>query len=609
MNLRAPDDAPGPDRHSSPGRPDVTANGVFICPNHREDKRGRLGQLNTMSFGEMWGTADTAMVGPRRDCAFFCARHDATLAIGRVGSGSELTTTSAPSCEVMRIAVVGAGPAGLTSARQALAQGHGVTVYEKHAAAGGVWSPGSGGACPSVRMQSSRMSFPFSGFPPLAADDLRSLHQVHEYLASYAAAFGVPGVTRLRHRAVRVARKDGGDCQATACPAGNPGAAATEDYDAVLVAQGELWRPRRPSGPPLAGIRALTAKDYRVPEVFRGQRGLVVGGGVSGADIASATSGHAAAVDRPVRRRALFLPRQRPLCTVIVPTYNRSGLLRHTLDALVRQTLGTRRFEVIVVDDGSSDDTTEVVADYSGQLNVSYYFQPDQGYRVAAVRNLGVRHARAPICVFVDSGVILHSGALDAYLRTHQQAARPVAVIGYVYCFNEDNEDGEEILAAIDFGNPDATMASLGAQGKWLDIREEFYAKYGDDFADLPAPWPVYWACNVSVETSQLIDAGMFDEWFRTWGAEDLDVSYRLHRRGVRFVLCREACSIHVPHPKSHRSNMQSVVANYHYFAAKYGTPITRLVIDHHVFAINDVIREKNLPDCADYLAGRSGPQ
>jgi glycosyltransferase involved in cell wall biosynthesis len=300
---------------------------------------------------------------------------------------------------------------------------------------------------------------------------------------------------------------------------------------------------------------------------------------------------------------------RRPLCTVIVPTYNRSALLRHTLDALVRQSLGTGRFEVIVVDDGSSDDTAEVVAGYSSRLNVAYYFQPDEGYRLSAARNLGVRHARAPICVFVDSGVILHSGALDAYLRTHRQAARPVAVIGYVYCFNEDNEDGEEILAAIDFGDPDATMAGLGAQGRWLDIREEFYAKYGDDFADLPAPWPVYWTGNVSAETAQLIDAGMFDEWFRTWGVEDVDLSYRLHRRGVRFVLCREACSIHVPHPKSHVTNLESVTANYRYFAAKYRTPITRLLIDHHVFVINDIIREKNLPDCADFLARRSSTQ
>jgi glycosyltransferase involved in cell wall biosynthesis len=343
---------------------------------------------------------------------------------------------------------------------------------------------------------------------------------------------------------------------------------------------------------------------------FKG--GILLGGSVTGVSAAAFGYGGVFFVSAGVAGLAALLlglytvVGERLLCTVIVPTYNRSELLRHTLDSLARQTLGTGRFEVIVADDGSSDDTAEVVASYSGRLDVSYYFQPDEGYRVAAARNLGIRHARAPICVFVDSGVILRSGALAAYVQTHQRATRPVAVCGYVYCFNEDNEDGAEILAAIDYDDPDATMASLREQGKWLDIREEFYAKYGDDFADLPAPWLVYWTCNVSAETSQLIDAGMFDEAFRCWGAEDVDLSYRLHRRGVRFVLCREASAMHVPHSKSFTDNMRSVASNYRYIAAKYGTPITQLVVGNHFFLINDIIREKNLPDCAGYLAARS---
>jgi glycosyltransferase involved in cell wall biosynthesis/predicted MFS family arabinose efflux permease len=345
---------------------------------------------------------------------------------------------------------------------------------------------------------------------------------------------------------------------------------------------------------------------------FKG--GILLGGSVTG--ISAAALGYRGVffVSAGVAGLAVLLlglytaAGERLLCTVIVPTYNRSGLLRHTLDSLARQTLGTGRFEVIVADDGSSDDTAEVVVGYSDRLDVSYHFQPDEGYRLAAARNLGIRHARAPICVFVDSGVILHSGALAAYIQTHQRATGPVAIVGYVYCFNEDNEDGAEILAAIDYDDPDATMASLGEQGKWLDIREEFYAKYGDDFADLPAPWLVHWGCNLSVETSQLIDAGLYDEAFRCWGGEDVDLNYRLHRRGVRFVLCREASSIHVPHPKSYTENMRSVASNYRYFAAKYGTPITQLVVDNHFFIINDIIREQNLPDCADYLAARSEP-
>lgn len=343
---------------------------------------------------------------------------------------------------------------------------------------------------------------------------------------------------------------------------------------------------------------------------FKG--GILVGGSVAGVSAEMFGYGGVFFVCAGVACLAVILlglyalRGERLQCTVIVPTYNRSGLLRLTLDSLARQTLGLGRFEVIVADDGSSDDTAEVVEGYADRLDVSYYFQPDEGYRAAAARNIGIRHARASVCVFVDSGVILHSGALDAYVRAHKNADQPVAVCGYVYCFNEGNEDAEEILAALDYDDPDATMADLREQGKWLDIREEFYAKYGDDFADLPAPWLVYWTCNVSAETASLEAAGLFDEAFDRWGGEDLDLSYRLHRRGVRFELCRAASAIHVPHSKDYSENMEAAAVNYRYFAGKYGTPITHLLIDSHYCAINDIIRDRHLPDCGDYLAARS---
>jgi MoaA/NifB/PqqE/SkfB family radical SAM enzyme len=69
-------------------RTTVTPNGVYICPYHRGDERGRLGEVSTMSFGQMWASADTTIIDPRRDCRFFCARHEANLAIGRLGTDS-----------------------------------------------------------------------------------------------------------------------------------------------------------------------------------------------------------------------------------------------------------------------------------------------------------------------------------------------------------------------------------------------------------------------------------------------------------------------------------------------------------------------------------------
>ncbi|MBQ0986850.1 NAD(P)-binding domain-containing protein [Streptomyces sp. F63] len=214
-----------------------------------------------------------------------------------------------------RIAVIGAGPAGLTSAKQALAEGHEVVVYEKNADLGGIWDPASGGAYPGVRMQSSRMSFPFSDFPPRGVDDFPTLPQMHAYLRSYAEAFGVLPVCRFGHRVVRVAREADG-WRVTARREGPEQEAAgargsSEVFDAVMVASGELWEPRLPESlpDPAAPVRVRTPKSYRGAADFAGRRVLVVGGGVSGADIAAELSDTSARVDWSVRGRALFLPR------------------------------------------------------------------------------------------------------------------------------------------------------------------------------------------------------------------------------------------------------------------------------------------------------------
>lgn len=207
----------------------------------------------------------------------------------------------------MRIAVIGAGPAGLTCAKQALAAGHEVVVHEKHGDVGGIWDPAAGGAYASVRMQSSRLSFPFSDYPPRGDADFPTLAEVHAYLRGYAEEFGVLAVTRFRSEVTWVSKEDG----RWSLTAQGPEGMGTESFDAVMVASGELWRPRLPGRlpEPGRGVRVITAKDYRDPAGFEGSRVLVVGGGVSGADIAAELSTTAASVDWSVRRKALFLPR------------------------------------------------------------------------------------------------------------------------------------------------------------------------------------------------------------------------------------------------------------------------------------------------------------
>jgi glycosyltransferase involved in cell wall biosynthesis len=295
-----------------------------------------------------------------------------------------------------------------------------------------------------------------------------------------------------------------------------------------------------------------------------------------------------------------------PLCTVIVPTYNRKRLLELTLESLDKQNLPRDRFEVLVVDDGSSDGTADLVRGFEKRLDLRYFFQPDEGYRAAQARNVGISHARGEICVFVDSGVLLHSETLSAHVASHEAAAQPLALNGYVFCFNLDNEDAALIRKFVDVDDIDTTIASMTQTGAWPDLREDFYSRYTDDFGHAPAPWLMRWDCNSSARTEQLRMVGGYDEAFRRWGGEDIDLAYRLHRAGARFAVNRAASSIHYPHDKDHTKNAKSAQYNYRYMARKYRTPITRLLTEVPEIdfgSLNEVIQERGLPSCADYLA------
>jgi len=296
-----------------------------------------------------------------------------------------------------------------------------------------------------------------------------------------------------------------------------------------------------------------------------------------------------------------------PSCSGVIPTHDRVELLRRTLDSLVAQRLPSSEFEVLVIDDGSTDSTALLVDHYRDRPPIRYFFQPDEGWRVARARNVGIDNAEAPVCVFLDSGVVAHSGCLQAHLAGHAGGGAPTAISGYVFGFTVDNADSDRLAQALDYDDPDASIEMMQRTGRWTDARESFYVQYHDDFSRLPAPWVMFWTCNASAETGQLRSVGGFDEAFQSWGGEDLDLAYRLYLDGASFGVNRAASAIHYPHPKSFEEYGAQAIANYRYLAGKYRTPIIDLLpsfsSELNVFTINEVIAERGLPNCRDYLA------
>jgi hypothetical protein len=100
------------------------------------------------------------------------------------------------------------------------------------------------------------------------------------------------------------------------------------------------------------------------------------------------------------------LSSRRPQLSVVVPTYNRAPLLRRTLVSLLRQRTPPS-FEVIVADDGSSDDSEKVAAELGEHLPIRYVYQEDMGYRVAKARITAKRNSLLILNTHADPAVEL----------------------------------------------------------------------------------------------------------------------------------------------------------------------------------------------------------
>ena len=206
-----------------------------------------------------------------------------------------------------RVAVIGAGAAGLCSAKYLLARGVEVVVFEIGSVIGGLWvyqnDNGLGPAYRSLHLNSEArvtayQDFPFPDGSPLFPDHV----QVRQYLEAYARCFDLVRHIRFHARVLKVqAQGSGWRLLVEGAP--------DEDFDAVVVASGHQGAPMHPAWKDDFDGQYLHSHSYRVPEPFRDKRVLVVGMGNSAVDIASDICVVTRATTISARSPVLVMPR------------------------------------------------------------------------------------------------------------------------------------------------------------------------------------------------------------------------------------------------------------------------------------------------------------
>jgi glycosyltransferase involved in cell wall biosynthesis len=216
---------------------------------------------------------------------------------------------------------------------------------------------------------------------------------------------------------------------------------------------------------------------------------------------------------------------------IVIPTYNRAPKLANLLRCLERQD-GAASFEVMVCDDGSSDDTRAVAEAAAAALDLHYFHQPDLGFRAGQARNMGIAAARGEIVIFLDDDTLPAPDFVASHVRAHREAGVPAVAIGMRH--RADRLDALPAnVADISRHEPDGRVKQIGPRGETLDRVH-------------PA-WRLLYSCNFSApRTSPEL---RFSETFEGWGMEDHEIGYRLLRAGLRLVMVPGAPVLHIDDP------------------------------------------------------------
>ena len=205
----------------------------------------------------------------------------------------------------------------------------------------------------------------------------------------------------------------------------------------------------------------------------------------------------------------------RPYLSVVVPVCQGGAVLPRSLSSLMASDLPRECWELIVVDDASTDDTALIAAGYADTV----VRLPGRPHGPAYARNRGFEVARGEIIVFADSDVCVHAGTLRRFAE--------------VFCNEPD-------VSAV-FGAYDDEPEEKGLVTEYRNLMHHYVHHQN------PGDAETFWAGCGAVRATVFREAGMYDEWhYARPQIEDIELGHRIRAIGHRIVLRPEIQGKHL---------------------------------------------------------------
>jgi len=208
--------------------------------------------------------------------------------------------------------------------------------------------------------------------------------------------------------------------------------------------------------------------------------------------------------------------------TVIIPTYNRKKIFQETLSRLCLQTFPKDNYEVIVIDDYSTDGTREVLKKIDLPINFKYLLNIENLGR-ARTRNRGIKEAKGKYVLMIDDDIWASETLIEEHLKVHKKHNEDIVVAGAI---------------PIAPGIP-KTAINERCNDHHLWCYDEM-CKVSDYL-----PYNFCKTANLSLPRTLFKKIGFFDETFIHYGGEDTEFGYRYSRNNIKLIFAQKAVGYH----------------------------------------------------------------
>jgi glycosyltransferase involved in cell wall biosynthesis len=282
--------------------------------------------------------------------------------------------------------------------------------------------------------------------------------------------------------------------------------------------------------------------------------------------------------------------------SIIIATYNKKSDIELTLSGFNQQTYPADQFELVIVDDGSTDGTDALVQRFPSRHSLVYHRQSNAGR--SAARNIGIQKANGSTLIFCDAEAIPEVQFVEQHVKHHTNTGNNV-VLGAKYDvlarWDKDIPRTylEDLADAAEFDDVRNTVDAARRRGhatfltradidedfervrKWVFRRaphngDKVVDKFTSSLEGFAVPWALFVTVNVSLRKETIEAVGLFDEAFLGWGIEDTELGYRLYKGGAKFVYEEEAANYHVMHPVDRHSRRRDLAKNFSLFCEKH---------------------------------------